>query len=50
MIYKKIENYFGELTNDEDFPMVFGVILLMILTPIWLPFWIISKFINTSNK
>jgi hypothetical protein len=31
MIYKKIENYFGELTNDKDCPLLFGIVLLIII-------------------
>ena len=50
MIYKKIENFFGEITNNALCPSVLGILFVVLSFPIWIPFWIISKFFDTPSR
>ena len=50
MIYKKIENFPLDIRDNYDVWVAVPIVTIWILlSPIWFPFWLISKFWNTPK-
>jgi len=51
MIYKKLENFISDSLNTYLLPAfgIFFLFFIILISPLWLPFWFISKFWNTKS-
>ena len=50
MMYKKIDNFIGENCRGGDVAETCVLFATVILSPIWFPIWLVSKFWNTINQ
>jgi hypothetical protein len=52
MIYKKMENFNDEIFDNGNPTIVlfWAMVTQVILSPIWMPIYFISKFIHTKNN
>ena len=50
MIYKKIENFFSDITDDCLCPKGMGIVFIVLTFPIWFFIWLISRFWNIKGE